>query len=413
MTKVLILGGGTAGTLMANRLRAKYPKDRMQITVIDKDDAHLYQPGLLFLPFSTSTGDSLVRSRRAQLRPGIDVVLGDIDRVLPDEHTVQLTDGRSFDYELLILATGVTPHPDMTPGLLGDDWGTSVHEFYTLPGAKALQSALRGFTGGNLVVEVMEMPIKCPVAPLEFSFLADDYLDRKALRRRTKITYVTPLDGAFTKPVASREIGNSLAQRKIDLVPDFVIERVDQSAHKIVSYDGREVDYDLLVTIPVNVGADYVARSGLGNEVNLVPNDKFTMVSDAYPDILVMGDGGTLPTSKAGAVAHFSSDVAMANMDALLEHRPLSERFDGHANCFVEMGRGQAMLLDFNYDVEPLTGQYPFPVVGPMKLLAPSPVNHMGKLAFEQMYWHMLLPGRPMPVPSKMSMAGKVREIAA
>lgn len=413
MTKVLILGGGTAGTLMANRLRAKYPRDRMQITVIDKDDAHLYQPGLLFLPFGTSTGDSLVRSRRAQFRPGIDVVLGEIDRVLPDEHAVQLADGRRFDYELLILATGVTPHPDMTPGLLGDEWGTSVHEFYTLPGAKALQSALRGFSGGNLVVQVMEMPIKCPVAPLEFSFLADDFLDRKALRRRTKITYVTPLDGAFTKPVASREIGNSLAQRKIDLVPDFVIERVDQSAHKIVSYDGREVDYDLLVTIPVNAGADYVARSGLGNEVNLVPNDKYTMVSDAYPDILVMGDAGTLPTSKAGAVAHFSSDVAMANMDALLEHRPLPARFDGHANCFVEMGRGQAMLLDFNYDVEPLTGLYPLPVVGPMKLLAPSPINHMGKLAFEQMYWHMLLPGRPMPVPSKMSMAGKVPEVAA
>ncbi len=291
--------------------------------------------------------------------------------------------------------------------MLGDHWHDSVGEFYTFDGAIALRDALARFNGGRLVMHITELPIKCPVAPLEFVMLADDYLRERGLRERTEIVYVTPLDGAFTKPVASRELGHHLETRGITVEPDFMIESVDPDRKVIVSYDEREVGYDLLVTVPLNMGADFVARSGLGDELNYVPVDKHTMQSTAYETIFALGDASNIPTSKAGSVAHFSVEVFVENFLELIAGRPMTHRFDGHANCFVESGGGKALLLDFNYDTEPLTGSFPLPKIGPMSLLKESRANHLGKLAFRHIYWNVLLPGRPMGLPSAMSMAGK------
>ena len=408
MKKVLVLGGGTAGTIVANRFRKAYPASKLAVTVVDQDNDHHYQPGYLFLPFGQLSEQQVVRPRDRQLRRGITFVQSGIERVLPEDKRVLLANGQSLDYDVLIIATGVSPRPDQTPGM--DDqqeYGVSIHEFFTLAGAKRLADALRQWPGGRMVVHITEMPIKCPVAPLEFAFLVDDYLDQHGLRRATELSFVTPLDGAFTKPVAKQELGESFVKRGIHLVTDFMVERVDAKAHKLVAYDGTEVPYDMLVTIPINMGADYVARSGLGDELNLVPNDPATLVADGHPDIFVLGDAGTIPTSKAGAVAHFSIDIFMENFEQYLAGKPMTHRFDGHANCFIESGRGKAMLLDFNYDVEPLTGAYPFPVVGPLTLLKESRVDHWGKLGFRWIYWHLLIPGRWLPLPSKMTMLGK------
>jgi sulfide:quinone oxidoreductase len=245
------------------------------------------------------------------------------------------------------------------------------------------------------------------VAPLEFTFLAHDHLTRRGLRDRTELVFVTPLDGAFTKPVASRHLGHALADRRITVETDFMVESVDQERKVLVSYDEREVPYDLLVTVPLNMGADFVARSGLGDELNYVPVDKHTMRSTEHPEIFALGDAGNLPTSKAGSVAHFSVDVFVDNFVQLAAGRPMTHAFDGHANCFVESGNGKALLLDFNYETEPLTGTFPFPRVGPLKLLTESRANHLGKLAFRHVYWNALLPGRPLGLPPAMSMAGK------
>ena len=157
-----------------------------------------------------------------------------------------------------------------------------MHEFYTLEGAIALRSALENFTGGRLVVHITEMPIKCPVAPLEFTFLADAYFTDRGMRDSVEIVYVTPLEGAFTKPVASQALGHMLDDRKVHLEPDFVIEHIDPDAKMLVSMDEREVPFDLLVTVPLNMGADFVARSGLGDDLNFVPVDKHTLLSTTF-----------------------------------------------------------------------------------------------------------------------------------
>ncbi|MBI1379408.1 MAG: NAD(P)/FAD-dependent oxidoreductase [Frankiales bacterium] len=408
MRNLVILGGGTAGTITANKLRKKLPKSEWTVTVVDRDDAHRYQPGYLFLPFGMYQPDDVTKSRREYISDDIPLVYGDIDRVDPEAQTVTLMDGAVLPYDQLVIATGVTPRPDQTPGM--DDegsWYTDVFDFYTYEGATRLAEKLRTWQGGKLVVQVVEMPIKCPVAPLEFSFLAEAFFTERGLRDKVDITYVTPLSSAFTKPICSERFGHLLEDRGITLEPDFMIERVDTDSKALVSFDEREIPYDLLVTIPLNMGADYIARSGLGNELNLVPVDKHTLLSKKYDTIFALGDANDIPASKAGSVAHFEIEVFVENFLQHIAGRAMTGAFDGHANCFIETGYGKAMLIDFNYDVEPLPGRFPVAGVGPMSLLKETRLNHMGKLAFRWAYWNVLMPGRPMPISAEMSMAGK------
>jgi sulfide:quinone oxidoreductase len=407
MHDLLVLGAGTAGTMVANRVRRALDPSLWRITVVDRDDAHHYQPGYLMVPFGEMSEIDVVRSRHAQLVDRVDFLTGEVDVVDPEAHEVRLVDGRRLRYDQLVIASGTTPRPDQTPGTTGPGWRSSIHEFYTLEGAVALRDALSAFHHGRLVVHVTEMPIKCPVAPLEFAFLAEAFFRNRGQRDRVEIVYATPLPGAFTKPVASARLGHLLDERKIAVEPDFMVESIDGEKQTITSYDGRELPYDLLVTVPLNMGADFVARSGLGDELNYVPVDRGTMLATGHDDIFAIGDANDLPTSKAGSVAHFSVDVFVDNFVEHVAGRPMTKRFDGHANCFVESGDGKALLIDFNYDVEPLPGRFPVPVVGPMTLLDESRINHAGKKAFPWVYWNVLLPGRPLPIPTAMSMAGK------
>jgi sulfide:quinone oxidoreductase len=410
MKRLLVLGGGTAGTMVVNKLAHRLRADGWQITVVDRDRDHLYQPDLLLLPFGLGEPDELIKPRERFVPDGVDFVLGEIDRVEADADRVFLTDGRELPYDYLIIASGTSPRPDQTPGMAEGEWRESIFDFYTLDGAMALRDKLASWRGGRLVVHIVEMPIKCPVAPLEFAFLADAFFTERGMRDKVDITYVTPLEGAFTKPIASRHLGYMLEERRIALEGDYVIERVDPEAKKLISMDEREVPFDLLVTVPLNMGADFVARSGLGDDLNYVPVDKHTLLSTRYDNIFALGDASNIPTSKAGSVAHFAVDLFAENFLEHIHGLPMTHSFDGHANCFIESGHGKGLLIDFNYDTQPLPGRYPVPGIGPFRLLEESRFNHWGKRSFRWAYWHMLLPGRPMPVPTRMSMAGKHHE---
>jgi sulfide:quinone oxidoreductase len=405
-----VLGAGTGGTLIANRLRRRYRDRSTIITVIDQDDRHVYQPGLLFVPFGLLEPDEIVRPRHAQLHEGIAFHQSGIDSVATDANEVRLTDGSVLGYDVLIVATGAQLLPGETDGMTGPGWMEKVFTFYSPEGAVALHDAFERFTGGRLVVNIVDMPIKCPVAPLEFTFLADWYFRQRGIRDAVEITYVTPLDGAFTKPVASKKLGNLLAEKNVGVVTEFNTGEVDGAGGRLVSYDGRVVPFDLLVTVPLHGGADFVGRSpGLGDELNFVRADEHTLQSHAAPNVFVLGDAANLPISKAGSVTHFQGEVLEQIVAHFLSGQPLDASYDGHANCFVETGFRKALLIDFNYDTEPLPGHFPGRA-GPLPLLKESRLNHLGKLMFQWLYWHALLPGRDLPgVASGMEMAGKRR----
>ena len=408
--RIVILGGGTGGTLTANRLRRLYPESLASITVVDQDDRHVYQPGLLFVPFGLMHPEEIIRPRGRQLHDGISYQLSVVDHVDISRQLVVLGNGMELGYDVLVIATGAVLQPAETEGLTGSGWMDKVFTFYTPEGAGALEGALATFSGGKVVVNVVDMPIKCPVAPLEFCFLADWYFRERGIRDKVQLSYVTPLDAAFTKPVAARHLGGMLAERGIELITEFNTGQVDGQAGRLSSFDGREVLFDLGVVVPLHGGAAYVGRSpGLGDEFNFVPTAEHTLQSKVKDNVFVIGDAANLPTSKAGSVTHFEGDTVVANIQSFLSGNPLSASYDGHANCFIETGFHKALLIDFNYDTEPLAGHFPGQLGLP--LLKESRLNHLGKLMFQWFYWHALLPGRDIPgVNSEMPQAGKAHD---
>ncbi len=331
-----------------------------------------------------------------------------IEMIEPDQNRVKLEkDKRTITYDTLVIATGSRIAPGETTGLLDNGWHKNVFDFYTIEGATALSRFLKFWKGGRLVLNVAEMPIKCPVAPLEFLFLADWFFHERGIRDDVEIIFATPLPGAFTKPRASSILGDMLESKNIKIEADFNIMEVDHTQKAIRSYDEREIPFDLLVSIPTNMGSEVIERSGMGDELSFVPTDKHTLRSKKWENVWVIGDAGNTPTSKAGSVAHFMLDVIVENILRQMEGLEPLAKFDGHANCFIESGFEKGILIDFNYDVEPLPGKYPLPGFGPFSLLKESAANHWGKMTFRWVYWNMLLKGEEMPFESQMSMAGK------
>ncbi|KPL05927.1 oxidoreductase, partial [bacterium SM23_57] len=377
--------------------------------IVDKFESHYYQPGFLFIPLGIYNANDVTKRKRDFIPPGVELIFSDIEIIEPDHNRVKLTkENRIINYDYLVIATGTQIHPEETEGMVdGGGWQENIFDFYTVEGAVALNRFLKFWKGGRMVVNVTEMPIKCPVAPLEFLFLADWYFHERNIRDKVEIIYATPLPGAFTRPRASAILGNILDQKGIHLESEFNIGSVDSSTNKIISWDDREIEYDLLVTVPTNMGAEVIERSGMGDELNYVPIDKHTLQSTKWENIWVIGDAGNTPTSKAGSVAHFMLDVIIENMLRHIEGLDPLPKFDGHANCYIESGFEKGILIDFNYEIEPLPGKFPLPGIGPFSLLKESAANHWGKMAFRWIYWNILLRGGEMPFESQMSMAGK------
>ncbi|MBN1157936.1 MAG: NAD(P)/FAD-dependent oxidoreductase [Bacteroidales bacterium] len=407
MRKIIILGAGTAGTIMANKLRKALDREEWNITIIDKEKNHYYQPGFLFIPFGIYDKQDVIKPKSDFIPAGVNMLYQEIDRVDPENHRVVLSNGKSLDYNFLIIATGAGLSPEETPGMKDMLWYKEIFDFYTVDGALALREYFRTWEGGRLVLAITEMPFKCPVAPIEFVCLAEAYFTEKGIRDKVDISFVTPLAGAFTKPVATQMLSDLLKEKDINIIPDFYIERIDNENRKLISYDQKEVPFDVLTVIPVNKGADFIGQSGLGDDLNFVPVNKHTLQHETYRDIFAIGDAADLPTSKAGSVAHFSAEILFENLLSAIENRPLKALYDGHSNCYIETGYGKGALIDFNYETEPLPGTFPLPGIGPFGLLQNTKINHYGKLLFRWIYWHILLKGKELPIEAEMSMAGK------
>lgn len=406
MKKIVILGAGTAGTMMANKLRRELSRDEWDITIIDRDNKHIYQPGLLFVPFQMLKPSEVVKTRREFLPTGVNFVIDEITKVDAEANTV-FTAKHTFRYDNLIISTGCRLAPEEVPGMV-EGMQKNVHDFYTFEGATRLSKAMQEFKGGKIVMHISEMPFKCPVAPIEFVFLADWYFQEKGIRDKVEIEFVTPLTGMFTKPIATQVFNTAATDKNISTVTDFAISEVLHETNEIEGMDGTRVSYDLLVTVPPNMGSQVLFESGLTDELCWVNTDKQKLKAVGHDNIYVLGDTTNVPTSKAGSVAHFESEILTENMLAEIEGQEPHADFDGHSNCFIESGFNKAYLIDFNYTQEPLLGKFPVPAVGPFDLLGDTEINHMGKLLFKWTYWNVLLRGTEIPVVGPdMSMEGK------
>ena len=382
MKKLLILGAGTGGTMMANKMRKELPREEWDITVVDQDKTHYYQPGFLFIPFGFYKKADVIKPKHNFFPIGVNAIFETIDMIDAKDNKVHLANGKVLFYDILIIATGTRIVPEETPGLKGEQWHKSIFDFYTIEGAEALARFFKTWEGGNLVINVADNPIKCPVAPLEFLFYADAFFTERGMRDKVNIKYVTPLTGAFTKPRSAKLLGSLLESKNIEMVTDFFLGEVDNEKKIIRDFGGREEPFDCLISIPLHNGDSVISKSGLGDEFGFVRADKQTLQSVLFKNVFVLGDAGNFPSSKAGSVVHFQSEILTENLLCFIEERTFTGKFDGHANCYIETGFGKGALIDFNYDTEPLPGYFPFPGIGPFSLLKESRLNHTENLYF-------------------------------
>ncbi|NTU91734.1 MAG: NAD(P)/FAD-dependent oxidoreductase [Chlorobiaceae bacterium] len=402
--KIVVLGAGTGGTIVSNNLR-RHLSDDWEITVIDRDDKHVYQPGLLFVPFGIQNANTLVKSRKKYILPGVNFVIDEITHIDTEKRNVR-TRNHSFDYDFLVIATGCRIMPEEDDGLM-DAWNKNAFSFYYVDAAVQLKKRLDEFKGGKIVMNIAAVPFKCPVAPIEFVFLADWYLKKKGIRHKSEIELVTPLPGAFTKPKATAIFTEAAKEKNIKITTQFELSEVNGKERYIESMKGDKVSYDTLVIIPTTQGDSVISQCGLDDGIGFVPTHHNTLQALKHERVYVIGDATNVPTSKAGSVAHYEADVVVFNIMAEIHGVKPEEIFDGHSTCFIVYEKGKSSLIDFNYKIEPLPGQFPLPHMGPFSLLKPTKMNWYGKLGFEPLYWNVLLAGRHLGMPPTLVMAGK------
>ncbi len=410
MRKIVILGSGAGGTMVANNLLKELDENEWEITIIDKDEKHHFQSGYLFIPFGVYTKQDVLKPKTDFIPQGVRFVVDTVVKIDKDQRRVVTRMGH-YDYDWLVLATGCRIAPEEIDGM-EDAWQKDVFDYYTLEGAMALYKRMKYFDAGKIVLNIAEIPYKCPIAPLEFVFMADWFFTVNGVRDEVDIEFVTPLDNVFTKPVAAKRLAEFAAQKNIKVTPHFEIAQVNASEKTIESHQGAKIGYDLLVAIPPNMGDQALIDSEISDPVGFVPTDNHTLKVENAERMFAIGDTTNVPTSKAGSVAHYMSYTLVENLVRDIEGHPPKPTFDGHATCFLASGFEKAILLDFNYDVEPLPGKFPFPGMGPFSLLQESLSNHWGKMMFQWVYWNLLMKGLDLPLEPQMNIAGKLRKAA-
>jgi sulfide:quinone oxidoreductase len=411
MRKIVILGSGAGGTMVAANLQKELDQGEWQITVIDKDEQHHFQSGYLFIPFGIYSKEDVLKPKRDFIPKGVDFVVDNVIKVDTDQRRLETAKGDTYDYDYLVIATGCRIVPEEVEGMM-DVWGEDIIDFYTLEGAVALRKKLKYFDSGKVVLNIAEFPYKCPIAPIEFVFMADWFFQVNGVRDKVEIEFVTPIDNIFTKPVAAKALRAFADKKNIKVTPYFDLAKVNSKEKTIESHKGEKVGYDLLVAIPPNFGDKVINDSGMGDPMGFMQVDNHTLKAENQDRVYVLGDATNVPTSKAGSVAHYMSYTVVENLVREIEgHEPLPT-FDGHATCFLSSGFEKAILLDFNYDVEPLPGKFPFPGMGPFSLLQDTFGNHWGKMMFKWVYWNLMMKGLDLPLEAQMNIAGKLRQTA-
>jgi sulfide:quinone oxidoreductase len=373
--RVVVLGGGVGGTLVANLL-AKDLGREARVTVVDPTGMHHYQPGYLYVALGQANGRWLVRDERSLLRKDVDLVVDGATRIVPEAGTVELARGGSLRWDYLVISTGARLAHEQIPGLVEGS-----HGFYSLEDAQRLREELRRFRGGRVLVGVAGIPYKCPPAPVEFVFMLDEYLRGRGIRERSEVTLLSPLNRAFTIESASKVIQPLMERRGIGLTTFFNVEEVDPSAHVVSSLEGEKAEYDLLVLVPPHRGQQVVVDSGLGDPSGWLPTDRYTLEVEGTERIFAMGDATNLPISKSGSTAHFEAPVVASRIASLVRGTAPKRNYGGRVMCFLETGGRRATVLRFDYEHPPT----------PPK---PSLLWHSAKWLFNRLYWETVPQGR-------------------
>ncbi len=376
MKKVVILGGGVGGTIVANLLAKKLRADEAEITVVDKTGKHVYQPGFVYVAFEHQKPEKLVRDERKLLRKRVKLVIGEAVKIDAEHQKVHLADGKVLDYDRLVVALGARLTPDELPG-----YEEAAHHFYSLDGAMKLRKTLENFQGGKVVVTVASVPYKCPPAPSEAACQLDYYFTKRGIRDKVDIHFLSPLSRVFPLEPVNPVVEKVFEKHHIHSTIFFNAESIDPEKRVVNSIEGEAVPYDLLIMVPPHRGAKVVEDSGLGDRGGWLPTDKFTLRTKAHPDIFALGDCTDVPVSKSGAAAHFQAKVIAEAIIADFHDQPQTVKYDGHVMCYCDAGYHKGISMSFDYE-------HP-PVPPPLGLK-----DWIGKRFLNRVYWMLVPAGR-------------------
>ncbi len=368
---IVIVGGGLAGTIVGNglcrQLGDELRSGEVRITMLGNTDRHMYQPGLLYLPFGKFRESELFRDQRKVLDRRVTFHIDPVTNIDVDSNKVTCESGMTLDYDYVVIATGSRIRPDQIPGM-----EEGAHWFYDLDGARKMREALRVFEGGKIVVNV-NVPHKCPVAPLEITFMLYDYLKERGLMDKTEITYTYPVGRLHTLEPVANWAAPEFDRFGIKSETFFNTKEIDPKKKTVTSEEGTTLDYDLLVVIPPHTGAQVITDSDLGAG-GWVPTERETLLREGSTNVFVVGDTTNIPISKAGSTAHFEADTIIDNISSLVSEGQWARNYDGKVFCFVETGMNSGTYVWFNYTTPPNPGP-------------PSQMLHWFKLAYNRLYW--------------------------
>ena len=368
---IVIVGGGLAGTIVANgvcrQLGREIARGEVSITMIGDKETHMYQPGLLYIPFGKIREAELFRSQRRVLDKRVPYIIDPATNIDVDGGKVTTKSGKSYPYDYLVIATGSRIAPENIPGMK-----EGAHWFYDLDGARKMRKALKDFEGGKIVINV-NAPHKCPVAPLEITFMLRDYLMEKGLWEKSELTYTYPIGRLHALEPVAHWAKPEMDKAGIKYETFFNTASVDAEKKTITSEEGVTLDYDMLVTIPPHMGSQVILDSGLGDG-GWVPTDRDTLLREGSDNVFIVGDTTNIPISKAGSTAHFEADTIVDNLVSLISEGEWARNYDGKVFCFVETGLSEGTYVWFNYTTPPNPGP-------------PSQMIHWFKLAYNRLYW--------------------------
>ncbi|MFC7187755.1 NAD(P)/FAD-dependent oxidoreductase [Halorubrum yunnanense] len=370
--RVVIVGGGTGGSVLANdladRLEPELDAGDVEVTLVNDGPDHVYKPVWLYVPFGRREPVDGRRRLDELVDDAVDLRIDRVTDVDTGADRLRFDDGPPADYDRLVLATGSTLEPERIPGL-----AEGGHDFYGESSATALREELLSFTEGELVLSVIGTPHMCPAAPLEFVFMVDDWFRERGLREDVEITYTYPIQRVHGNPHIAEWARPIMEERDIDVETFFNAESVDPDAETIASIEGTELEYDLLVSIPPHGGVDLIEEAGLGDD-GWVDVDKHTLEAEAAENVYALGDTADTGVPNAGSVAHYQAGVVGRRLASEVRDRPATATYDGKTLCFIETGMDAASFVEFDYENPPS----PAP---------PSEKLHWSKLAYNESYW--------------------------
>ncbi|MEM2883073.1 MAG: FAD/NAD(P)-binding oxidoreductase [Nitrososphaerales archaeon] len=376
MKNVVILGGGVGGTIVANITSRKLKKDA-NVTLIDKSGKHIYQPGFVYVAFGDEQIRNIVRDEHSLLNNNVNLITKEATKIDPKNRKVFLDDGESLDYDYLVIATGSRIVLEEVKGLK-----EGAYHFYEAEAAEKLRQALKSFTGGKIVVGVGGVPYKCPPAPAEAACQLDYYFEKRGIRDKVQIEFLSPLPRVFPLEAVNPFVTKIFEEKKIAYHTFFNVDYVDPEVKKVYSLEGESVDYDLLILVPPHRGAKVIEESGLGDRGGWIPTDKYTLQAKGFDDIYVVGDATDIPISKAGATAHYEAKIVAENIINQITGIGGLKHYDGKVRCFCDAGFNRGISLSFDYTHPPKP---------PSKLTFSA---YLGKVILNKMYWWTIPSGR-------------------